>query len=110
MKRNSAYSQRNKYMGVEKMDLMFCIFLVIALLIISFIHVEFNGLPWKKHRVSKKLQEYAEKKYNIETTIKEKYYNFRNGGYGVLLYETEKGEDTIFSVTQVDENIEDSYS
>ncbi|GGE59185.1 hypothetical protein [Priestia taiwanensis] len=92
------------------MDLMFCIFLVVALIVICFVHAEFNGLPWKKQRVSKKLQKYAEKKYNIQTTIKEKYYNFRNGGYGVLLYETEKGEDALFTVIQIGENIEDSYS
>jgi hypothetical protein len=93
----------------HEMKWILSIFVVILIVIGGYFYVEFNGLPWKRYTVANELKEYIEKKYTIKTSIKDRYYNFKNGGYGVQLYETEKGENFSFTVVKVGETIEDYY-
>lgn len=65
---------------LKKYLLTFCGIFVIF--VIFYIYASFNGLPWKKESVAKKLESYVEEKYGIEVELKEKFYNFKDGSYG----------------------------
>lgn len=47
-----------------------------------FFYTAFYGIPWKKASTAKQLEEYVEKKYAIDVSVKSKYYNFKSDSYG----------------------------
>lgn len=46
----------------------------------------FYGLPWKEKAVAAKLENYLEKRYEKDFTLKESFYNFKDGSYGGWFY------------------------
>ncbi|VEF46727.1 Uncharacterised protein [Bacillus freudenreichii] len=60
--------------------------------IAAWITIAFNGLPWKEKAVAAKLENYLEEKYDQEFTLKESFFNFKDGRYGAWFYPTEDRE------------------
>ncbi|RST77339.1 hypothetical protein D4T97_002295 [Siminovitchia acidinfaciens] len=75
-------------MKIGKRILIFS-FVAIVVGIAAWITVAFNGLPWKEKAVAAKLENYLEEKYDQEFTLKESFYNFKDGSYGAWFYPTE---------------------
>lgn len=74
----------------------------------GYLYTSFYGVPWKESSAAKDLQKYVEKKYNIKTKIKDTFYNFKDGHYGVRL--SEKGKKGLeFSAETDGEQMIDFY-
>ncbi|MBM7362068.1 hypothetical protein [Priestia taiwanensis] len=85
------------------------IFVTAIILYWGWFYVSFNGLPWKKYVIANELKEHVEQKYNIETTIEERYYTFKKPSYGVRLSEKGKNETFTFTADKVGDELLDSY-
>ena len=59
---------------------------VIVIGIAAWIASGVYGLPWKEKAVAAKLENYLEKKYEQNFTLKESFYNFKDGSYGAWFY------------------------
>lgn len=59
---------------------------VIVIGIAAWIASGIYGLPWKEKAVAAKLENYLEKKYEQNFTLKESFYNFKDGSYGAWFY------------------------
>lgn len=75
------------------------IILGIILAFASLVYVFFNGLPWKKVMVANEILTYLEQKYDKPLVISERFYNFKDGTYGVRAHP--KDDSSIeFSASQ----------
>lgn len=57
----------------------------------------FYGLPWKEKAAAAKLENYLEEKYEQDFTLKETFYNFKNGSYGGVFYPSGEPELAFYA-------------
>jgi hypothetical protein len=59
------------------------VFCTVVIVLVLFVYASFFGLPWKKWYVGGKINTYLENKYGEEFIIQERFYNFKDGSYGI---------------------------
>lgn len=69
----------------------------LILLFAAYIYVSFNGLPWKKYSVGKRVLAHIEQKYDQAFVITERRYNFKDGSYGVEVHPKDKSNIVFYS-------------
>lgn len=79
-----------------------------AVVIGGYFYTSVKGVPWKRDSIAKELQKYVENKYNIKTKIKDTFYDFKDGHFGVRLCEKAK-KGLEFSVETDGERMIDFY-
>ncbi len=62
--------------------IMLGIALAAMILIVGYLYILFNGVPWKKLQVAEEIEKHIENKYNTDVKVVDKYYNFKFGSYG----------------------------
>lgn len=63
--------------------------LIFAVLVIGFalfVYFSFAGLPWKKITVGNATLAYLQQKYDEEFEIEDRFYNFKDGSYGIKVH------------------------
>lgn len=74
-------------------------FVAFVLIMVLFFYFSFAGLPWKKVMVGEKVLAYLENKYGEEFEIEERYYNFKDGHYGIHVH-PKKNSSLIFNAEE----------
>ncbi|GGE59178.1 hypothetical protein [Priestia taiwanensis] len=74
-----------------------------------YFYIGFNGLPWKAQDTANEIQMHLENKYSIKTSIKDTYFNFKQGTYGAYFYEDGKDKTFQFHAEKTHSGIEDTY-
>lgn len=72
-------------MKIKKRMLIISVVVIVAG-VAAWITSAFYGLPWKEKAIAAKLESYLEKRYEQDFTLKESFYNFKNGSYGAWFY------------------------